>query len=171
MIDLTPLDVRKKKGDFRRGLRGYESEEVDAFLDMVADRFEELVRENSQLRERSREQSIEVGAFRGREQALNEALVSAQELREDIRAQAEKASELRVREAEAEGERRIQEAKRQVERQREALEQLQAQRGRFIRSYRGFLEAQLVEITLQEERILRSRTGEFEPEIDVVGDV
>ena len=25
MIDLTPLDVRKKKGDFRKGLRGYDT--------------------------------------------------------------------------------------------------------------------------------------------------
>ncbi len=32
MIDLTPLDVRKKRGDFRRGLRGYDPEEVDHFL-------------------------------------------------------------------------------------------------------------------------------------------
>ena len=38
MIDLTPLDVRKKKADFRRGLRGYDIEEVDAFLDLAAER-------------------------------------------------------------------------------------------------------------------------------------
>ena len=42
MIDLTPLDVRKKRGDFRRGMRGYDTQEVDAFLEVVADRLEEL---------------------------------------------------------------------------------------------------------------------------------
>ncbi|MFH1765104.1 MAG: DivIVA domain-containing protein, partial [Gemmatimonadota bacterium] len=36
MIDLTPLDVRKKRGDFRRILRGYDPEEVDTFMDLVA---------------------------------------------------------------------------------------------------------------------------------------
>ena len=40
MIDLTPLEVRKKKGDFRRGLRGYDPPQVDDFLDIVADRLE-----------------------------------------------------------------------------------------------------------------------------------
>ena len=28
MIDLTPLDVRKKRGDFKRGLRGYDTVET-----------------------------------------------------------------------------------------------------------------------------------------------
>ena len=36
MIDLTPLDVRKKKGDFTRTLRGYDTPTVDQFLDLVA---------------------------------------------------------------------------------------------------------------------------------------
>lgn len=44
MIDLTPLDVRKKRGDFAKGLRGYDIQEVDTFLDLVAERMEELVR-------------------------------------------------------------------------------------------------------------------------------
>ena len=46
MIDLTPLDVRNKRGDFKRAMRGYEPHEVDLFLEMVADRLEALVREN-----------------------------------------------------------------------------------------------------------------------------
>ena len=49
MIDLTPLDVRKKKGDFRRGLRGYEPQQVDDFLDVVADRLDALVREHQAM--------------------------------------------------------------------------------------------------------------------------
>ena len=43
MIDLTPLDVRKKRGDFRKSMRGYDPQEVDTFLDLVAMRMEELV--------------------------------------------------------------------------------------------------------------------------------
>ena len=50
MIDLTPLDVRKKKGDFRKGLRGYEMEEVDGFLARVRE-----------LAERHPDTTLEVG--------------------------------------------------------------------------------------------------------------
>ena len=45
MIDLTPLDVRKKRGDFGKRLRGYDPQEVDTFLELVAERMEVLVQE------------------------------------------------------------------------------------------------------------------------------
>ena len=73
MIDLTPLDVRKKKGDFRRTVRGYDTELVDDFLDMVAERLEELVKQNVALTERSEHLQEQVASFREREKALNEA--------------------------------------------------------------------------------------------------
>ena len=38
MIDLTPLDVRNKRGDFKKLMRGYDPQEVDVFLEIVADR-------------------------------------------------------------------------------------------------------------------------------------
>src|SRR5690606_10885181 len=53
MIDLTPLEVRKKKEDFRRALRGYEPVDVDTFLELVSDRMEQLVRENLALSEKA----------------------------------------------------------------------------------------------------------------------
>ena len=64
MIDLTPLDVRKKKGDFGRGLRGYDTAAVDGFLDLAAERMEELVRENATLRERVAQLAEMLSGFR-----------------------------------------------------------------------------------------------------------
>ena len=84
MIDLTPLDVRNKRGDFKKLMRGYDPQEVDVFLEIAAERLEELVRENIVLRERSESLERQVGAQTGREQAIQEALVTAQELRADI---------------------------------------------------------------------------------------
>jgi DivIVA domain-containing protein len=160
MIDLTPLDVRKKKGDFRRGLRGYEQEVVDSFLDLVADRLEELVRENLALRERVASLQEVVGGFRGREQAMNEALVSAQQLREEIRQQAGREAELLVREARAEGERIVTEARREASVAAEATRRLHAEQAKFLRAFRALVERQLAELELEEEQLLRSRTGE-----------
>ena len=47
---LTPLDIRHK--EFRSSLRGYSEQEVDVFLDEVADEFERLFKENIDLSER-----------------------------------------------------------------------------------------------------------------------
>ena len=164
MIDLTPLDVRKKKADFRKGLRGYETAEVDAFLELVAERMEELVRENVALKDRSATLAEPLEGFRSREAAMNEALVSAQQLREEIRKQAEREAELLLRESRAEGERLIAEARRELERQEGAAEKVKSRRDRFLRTFRTFLEGQLDELTREEERIVRARTGELEDE-------
>jgi DivIVA domain-containing protein len=100
MIDLTPLEVRKKKGDFRRIMRGYDPTLVDDFLDLVADRLDELVRENIGLSERVASQEQQVAEFRDRERALTEALVTAQEMREEMRQQTSREAELVRRTAE-----------------------------------------------------------------------
>ena len=73
MIDLTPLDVRKKRGDFAKGVRGYSVPEVDSFLELVAERLEELVKENLTLRERADRLAEQVTAQTGRERAVHEA--------------------------------------------------------------------------------------------------
>jgi cell division initiation protein len=102
MIDLTPLEVRKKKGDFRRAMRGYDPAMVDDFLDLVADRLDEVVRENMAFRERIGRQDQQVADYRERERALTEALVTAQEMREEIRRQTTREAELARQAAEQE---------------------------------------------------------------------
>ena len=152
MIDLTPLDVRKKKGDFTRAMRGYETGTVDSFLDMAADRMEELVRESATLRQRAAELAEAVDGYRKREQAMNEALISAQQLREEVRTQAARESDLVLREARAEAERIVADARREAREVVEAMRRAQGARARFMRGFRAFVERQLEEIEVEEER-------------------
>ena len=93
MIDLTPLDVKKKKGEFRRVMRGYDPIAVDSFLDEVVLRMEELVRESGSLNARVQSMTDAMAEYRERERAMNEALVSAQQLREGMREQAAREAE------------------------------------------------------------------------------
>jgi len=153
MIDLTPLDVRKKKGDFRRGMRGYEPSVVDDFLDLVAERLEELVRENATLRQQTDHLSEAISTFREREQAMNEALVSAQQLREDMKSQASREKEITLRDARSEAKRIVAGARQQAEHAAGSLRRIQTQRGQFVRAFRAFVERQLMEIEQEEERI------------------
>lgn len=152
MIDLTPLDVRKKKGDFAKALRGYDQEEVDTFLDLVAERMEELVRENITLRERSDRLLEQVNSQEGRERAVQEALVTAQELREEVQAQAEREASLIRKEAEGEARRIVLDAERDVKERRQALEDLERKRLRFLKSFRALLERELDVVEVEEGR-------------------
>jgi DivIVA domain-containing protein len=94
--------VRKKKGDFRRIMRGYDPALVDDFLDLVADRMEQLVREHMTLTERVTRQDQQVSEYRDRERALTDALVTAQEMREEIRKQTAREAEQSKQSAEQE---------------------------------------------------------------------
>lgn len=153
MIDLTPLEVRKKKGDFRKAMRGYEPQAVDDFLDLVADRLEQLVRENAALQERASSITSQVSDYRERERALTEALVTAQEMREQMRVQVEREVELKLREAEADVEAMRSGAAQQREREEENIRRLRARQSQFVQSYRGFLERELAELSVMAQTL------------------
>lgn len=164
MIDLTPLEVRKKKGDFRRTMRGYDPPLVDDFLDLVADRLEQLVRENMALAERASRQDQQVADYRERERALTEALVTAQEMREEIRQQTAREADLARRSAEQEA---VQlraaaqqevlqlrdEVRREREREEEAVRRLRARQRQFLGKYRAFLERELTELGVMSQAL------------------
>ena len=163
MIELTPLDVRKKRGDFAKALRGYEAQEVDVFLELVAERMGVLVKENLQLRERSERLGEQVKGQEGREQAVQEALVTAQELRQDVKEQAKREAELLEREARGRIEQMMQEAETLLSERRAALEELERHRTRFLKAFRTLLERELDSVEVESNRTpLEDITLDFE---------
>jgi cell division initiation protein len=160
-MDLTPLDIRKKKEDLRRSVRGYDVSQVDAFLDLVAERMEKLVRIEVRLSEQVDLLREQLTAFQERERALNEALVTAQELREEARAQAEKAADLRIREAEQTAGDVTRQAQTAVDSSRQALRQLRLRRAGFLRALRGTLERFLDEVG-EEELELKAEESDLD---------
>ena len=152
MIDLTPLDVRKKKGDFRRVMRGYDPDAVNGRGDALRPQCVQLVRDTQPNPGKAAQRAAPIADYRARERAMNDALVSAQQLREGMREQAQREADLVLREARAEGDRIIADAKRQVTMALEALRRVQAQRVRFLRLFRALVERQLSEIEQEEER-------------------
>ncbi|MFQ5746234.1 MAG: DivIVA domain-containing protein [Gemmatimonadota bacterium] len=153
MMDLTPLDVRKKKEDFRRTVRGYETGQVDAFLDLVAERLEGLVQKETSLSREVGRLNDELEAYRERERALNEALLSAQELREEARAQAERSAALKIREAESEAETIAREAELELRRAEERLVDLQGKRRRILQDLRATIARFQDELDEEEKRL------------------
>ncbi|MEX2528339.1 MAG: DivIVA domain-containing protein [Gemmatimonadota bacterium] len=152
MIDLTPLDVRKKRDDLRKVMRGYDPGEVDTFLQMVADRLEEVVRENMALKERNGFLENQVESSTGREKAVQEALVSAQTLRQEVKEQAIREADLLRKEAEMDLRALLDGAEERLRSEREALRELLRYRSRILLGLRGFLERELSTVVGEEER-------------------
>lgn len=141
---LTPLDVRKQ--EFRRALRGYEPVGVDDFRIRVADELERVLRERSVLEERVSALTEQLRVFRERELAMNDALVAAQQLRQETRATAEREAQVILREAEAES-RRIREAAQAAETEaRGRVADVERQFQAYLAGYRALLERQAAEL-------------------------
>lgn len=148
MIDdvfrLTPLDVRKQ--EFRKTMRGYDRAEVEDFRTRVGDELERVVRERLALEERLKVLEEQLAGFKEREQAMNDALVAAQQLRAETREQAEREAQSIVREAEAEAERLVDRARREIERLEASAENLARQHHAYLAALRSLVERQKAEL-------------------------
>jgi DivIVA domain-containing protein len=156
IFHLTPLDVRRY--EFGRVLRGYDPERVEQFKEQVADEMERLTRLNQELEAKARSFHEQLKSFRERDKALNEALVSAQELRSQMRDQAERESQLLLREAAAEADRALATATAEIRRVHDELAMLDRARRNYLAQLRVFVERQLSEIAAA-EAALAPQTG------------
>ena len=132
-FDVTPLDIRKQ--EFRKTLRGYETIGVEEFQMRVADALERANRDRSVLEERLAALTEQLRVFRDREKAMNEALVAAQQLRQETRASAEREAQAIIREAEVQAG-AVQARMAETERQFQA----------YLGGFRALLERQMAEL-------------------------
>jgi DivIVA domain-containing protein len=145
---LTALDARRY--DFGTAIRGYDRAKVDQFRDQVAEELERLARLTQSLESEVRASREQLKNFQERDKAINEALVSAQQLRGEIREQAEREAQLMIREAQAEGERQLASVREEILRAEEELQSLWRTRRSFLAQLRHQLERQLTELTSSE---------------------
>ena len=143
-FNLTPLDIRKQ--EFRKTLRGYDPLSVEDFQMRVADALERAMRERQVLEERVSALTDQLRVFREREKAMNEALVAAQQLRQDSRAAAEREGQVILREAEANAKRLLDEARSAETAVKVKMAETERQFQQYMGGFRALLERQLAEL-------------------------
>jgi cell division initiation protein len=102
MMKITPLDIQQR--EFKGRFRGYDREEVQAFLRSVSQTVEEMLKENIALKEHADKLYQEVGELRKKDASLNELLVTTQTMAESLKEAARKEADLILREAEMKAE-------------------------------------------------------------------
>ncbi len=146
---LTPLDVRRY--DFGKAMRGYDPKRVEQFREQVAEELERLTRIAMELDAKAKQFHEQLRAFRERDKALNDALVSAQQLRSEIRETSEREAQLIVREARAAGEQAVEAARAEVRKLEGRLMELDRARRVHLAQLRMMAERQLAEIAAAEK--------------------
>ncbi|PKK92190.1 MAG: septum formation initiator [Candidatus Wallbacteria bacterium HGW-Wallbacteria-1] len=111
-MKITPIDIHQKV--FRKSFRGYDIDEVDDFLEKVGREFEVLFTENQRLKERLERVEDQMKDYIEMEKTLKETLVAAQRSSGEMKMNAEKESELIIRESEITAEKMIESAKNEA---------------------------------------------------------
>jgi len=147
---ITPLDIQQKQ--FPMKFRGFDVEEVYAFLEVLREEMEELIRENTSLKERLQILESQMKEYRDIESTLRGTLVTTQQLVENYKGNAKKEAELITREAELKADTIIKEAQDKVVKIHEDIVDLKGIRRHFKEEVRRLIESHLKMIDFDKER-------------------
>lgn len=150
---LTPLEIHNK--EFKRSFRGYDEEEVDEFLDQVIADYEQLYRENMDLRDDISKNEGNIGQYKDLEDTLKNALVVAQQTSDKMKSNAEKEAQMIVQEANTRAERIVSDAQFKFEKMLHDHESLKNQVKLLKIKLKSFLELQIGMIEEYDEGILK----------------
>ena len=116
-MKISPMDLQRQT--FKRGFRGFDPEEVRAYLNLLAEELAEQHHAQAALEQELSSLRLRVQEHKEREQILKNTLLTAQRVSEELREASRKQAEAVVKEAELQADRLIELAQsraREVER-------------------------------------------------------
>lgn len=140
-MKVTPLDLRQMQ--FAASMRGYDKNEVRAFLADAADDYEQALREIDRLRQELGKQETALAEHRDREINLRNTLLTAQRLADQIKENAEQEARMIIREAEGRADLLLEKAQARLEEIERDIAELKLRR----RDVESVLEASVAALT------------------------
>jgi len=147
---ITPLDIQQKQ--FPMKFRGFDVEEVYAFLEVIREEMEELLRENANLKENIQRTEVQIREFKDMETTLRETLMTAQQMVEDYKINARKEAELLIKEAEFRAENMIKESHEKVIKIHEDITDMKGIRRHFKEELKRLIENHLTMLQFDDKR-------------------
>jgi cell division initiation protein len=147
---ITPLDIQQKQ--FPMKFRGFDVEEVYAFLEIIREEMEDLLRDNANLKENIQRLETQIKDYKDMETTLRETLLTAQQMVEDYKTNARKEAELVVKEAELKADSLLKEAQEKVIKIHEDIVDLKGIRRHFKEELRRLVEGHLKMLEFDKER-------------------
>ncbi|WP_028845634.1 DivIVA domain-containing protein [Thermodesulfovibrio thiophilus] len=147
---ITPLDIQQKQ--FKIKFRGFDMDEVYSFLEIIREELEEILKENSMLKEKVVILENQLEDYKKIEQSIRDTLMTAQRLVEDYQINAKKEAELIIKEAQLTAENIIKEAQEKVVKIHEDIVDLKGIRRHFKEEIRRLIESHLKMLEFDKER-------------------
>ena len=150
---IMPIDIDKK--EFSRDKKGYNSREVDEFLDIIVADYEKVLNDNRSMAHKIKALEKQLEEAQKDDNAMVETLETAKKLMADISASAERRAELMMRDAELEAENMLLDAKVNVKKLNDEHELLSAKVRRLKDNFRKMLQSELARLDGDDFDIIR----------------
>jgi len=147
-MKVTPFDIQQKR--FHVAFRGYERTEVDAFLDVVREEMEGLVREVTELREFHQTYDERMRDYRDREDTLKSTMITTHKVAEDLRENARKESAMMVKDAEIKYQQTLERAREERLRLESELLELRRRKHHFLEDMKKLIHMHLEMVHFEE---------------------
>lgn len=138
---LTAMDITSK--EFRKTLRGFDTDEVDEFLNQIADSYEGMYKENSTLKEKNVILKEKIEHYAHIEETIQNTLVLAQNAAEQAKQSAKKEAELMIKNANNSAQKIIDKANEDVVKINNDYDKTKQEFVKFRSKYRTFINAQM----------------------------
>jgi cell division initiation protein len=151
-MGITSLVVKQK--EFKTRFRGFDVQEVDAFLEDVAAQLESLDRTVQGLTEEKRRLDLENQGYRKRENAMKNAMIQSQKVLDQMKENAKKTSQNIIANAEVEAEKILSRAHKRLSQLHSDIIELKRQRIQLEMQVSAVLEShsRLLEMTKEENK-------------------
>ena len=140
-MKLSPLDIKRQQ--FGKAFRGYEPDEVDAFVKQVASQWESVLDELRLATERNRELEQKLKHYERVELALQEALETARETARRSEEAAERKAKIIIEQAELKADRTLQDVEQERFGLRRDIAKLTGRQNEVAARLRAFLMSEL----------------------------
>lgn len=148
-MKISPISIKKQ--EFSKVLRGYDTEEVHAFLDRLSDEFESLAKENEFFKIQLEDANKNLEEFKRIEKSLQGTLLKAQDSSSKAIESTKKQTGLLIKEAEIKAAQIIDKAKESANAIRDAVINLREERDLIIARLKAIIssQSQLLEMKVE----------------------
>jgi len=149
---ITPLEIQKMR--FSQRMRGYDPTEVEGFLSLLAEELAARVAQTEKLERENRYYRQRLEETEHREHQLQQTLLRAQKVSDDITANARQEAELLVKEAEIAADKIVQQAIEQSTRFESKIIELRTARRELQLKFKNTLDLfqRILEAEMEDER-------------------
>ncbi|MFO7445339.1 MAG: DivIVA domain-containing protein [Ignavibacteriaceae bacterium] len=139
-MKVSPLSIKKQ--EFAKSVRGFDKDEVRAFLEKLADEFEAVQKENDSLKKELELANVKLVEFRRIEKSLQETLLKAQESSSRSIESTRKQTNLMIKEAEIKASQILEKARESANDIRNAVISLREERDLIVAKLRAMINSQ-----------------------------